>query len=177
MPLSEFWITVALYVLPLYFANGGAMLFGTLGNFGKTPLDFGKNFFDGKPVLGKGKTFLGTAAGLLVGFITVYATCALFAQDVEKIIPNYALVGTLLTIGAIAGDVIASFFKRRFGKKQGQPVFLLDQLDFALGGIILASPVFIPGLLQLAVIIILTIVIHRLANFIAFKIKLKKVPW
>jgi len=169
--MYEFWIIVALYVLPLYFANGGAMLFG-----GGAPLDLNKKL-GGKPVFGKGKTIRGTIAGILIGLITIYVTYFLFSAELEKFIPNYLAFGALLSIGAIAGDVIASFLKRRFDAKQGEPIFLLDQLDFVLGGILFAAPVFFPGLLELAVIIVLTVVIHKLTNFIAFKIKLKKVPW
>ena len=54
---------------------------------------------------------------------------------------------------------------------------VLDQLDFLIGALILTAHIYLPNLLELAAIVILTLVVHRTANFIAFKIKLKSVPW
>ena len=52
----EFWILfilrVSLMAIPLYLCNSLALVFG-----GKTPIDGERKFFDGRPLLGRGKTF------------------------------------------------------------------------------------------------------------------------
>ena len=49
-------------VLPAYIANASALLIG-----GGTPIDFGKNWKDGKLILGDGKTWRGLITGAFVG--------------------------------------------------------------------------------------------------------------
>ena len=50
------------FIFPAYCANAVPVIAG-----GGTPMDFGKNFFDGKPILGKNKTFQGFFSGLIIG--------------------------------------------------------------------------------------------------------------
>lgn len=59
--LLMFW-----YVLPAYAANGLAVIFGR-GNRLNAPLDFGKNFLDGKRIFGEGKTVRGFMGGVAAG--------------------------------------------------------------------------------------------------------------
>ena len=40
-----------------------------------------------------------------------------------------------LCFGALCGDIIESFFKRRIGKNRGENWIILDQLDFILGAL------------------------------------------
>ena len=44
--------------------------------------------------------------------------------------PNYVLLGFLVSVGAIVGDIAKSFAKRRMNFDSGAEVFGLDQLDF-----------------------------------------------
>ncbi|HIH72167.1 MAG TPA: CDP-archaeol synthase, partial [Thermococcaceae archaeon] len=52
------------YILPAYFANASPVIFK-----GKTPMDFGKSFVDGKRILGDGKTWRGFFGGLFTGIL------------------------------------------------------------------------------------------------------------
>lgn len=168
----DFFVTVFLFVVPLYIANSSAMLLG-----GKTPLDFGARLFDKKEIFGKGKTWKGSVFGCLAGTISAFAISLVFLEQTNALVKNYVLLGFLLSLGAIVGDLAGSFVKRRFGIERGKPVFLLDQLDFIVGGLLFGALIFLPRVEQIALIIILTVIAHRLANYIAFKIKIKKVPW
>ncbi|AJF60411.1 MAG: hypothetical protein QT03_C0001G0925 [archaeon GW2011_AR10] len=170
--VSDAIIKILLYIAPMYLANSTAMLFG-----GKKPLDLNKKFFDGKPILGKGKTFRGTAIGVLIGSATALAVSVLFEQQTLLLSENYLALGVLLSAGAIAGDIIASFFKRRNSIPQGTQVLFLDQLDFVFGGMIAGSIYYVPDFFEIIVISVLTLIIHKLSNFFAFKAKLKNVPW
>ncbi len=163
---------IVLYIMPFYVANSSAMLLG-----GKTPLDLHKKFSDGTRVLGSGKTFKGTFFGLLMGFLTSVLINFFFNSFTLSLTPNYVLLGFLVSFGALLGDVVASFFKRRSKIKQGTEVLLLDQLDFVFGAIILGSIVYVPSFFEILFICVLTLFVHKFGNWVAFKFKLKNVPW
>ncbi|MAG17971.1 MAG: hypothetical protein CL944_00685 [Candidatus Diapherotrites archaeon] len=165
-------IKLLIYLAPMYFANSSAMLFG-----GKTPLDFGKKFIDGKRFFGDGKTFKGFFFGTLAGTIVSATIFTLIPETTLLLTPNYLLLGFLLASGALIGDVAGSFFKRRNEIKQGGEVLFLDQLDFVIGGMIIGSLVYIPTFYEVILVSIITLIVHRASNFVAYKTKLKKVPW
>ncbi len=167
-----FWVQILLALLPMYFANSSAMLFG-----GKTPLDLNAKAWDGKPWLGKGKTFKGTFFGIFFGTLGALLIANLVPQHATATSENYILFGFFVSAGAILGDICGSFLKRRLNTESGKPVFLLDQLDFLAGGIVLGSIFFFPRWEQIAVMVIITLLVHRFSNWIAFKAKLKEVPW
>jgi CDP-2,3-bis-(O-geranylgeranyl)-sn-glycerol synthase len=91
----------------------------------------------------------------------------------------------LASYGAVLGDLIGSFLKRRFDIKSGAPFWIVDQLDFALVALLFISiPGFIspnlfliPDLFIIIFLIILTPAVSIIANTIAYVIGLKDVPW
>lgn len=112
------------------------------------PMDGGKSF-RGKRILGDHKTWRGIIAGVLA------ATLVLWLQQLLTLnIPalynltagfDYVnlptlLVGPLFGLGALGGDAIKSFFKRRTGVHPGGTWFPFDQLDYILGGALAISP-------------------------------------
>lgn len=138
---------------------------------GGLPVDFGKNLFDGKPIFGKNKTFRGFLVGLIVGTGVGLVESALFEYPV--------VLGVLLSLGALVGDLVGSFVKRRLGISPGGMLPVADQVDFVLGAIVFSLPVFSESLswnLVLAALI-LTPPIHLLTNFGAYKLGLKSNPW
>ncbi len=170
--MEEFVIAVALYVVPLYLANSCAMLFG-----GGMPLDLNRKWRDGRPVLGKGKTIRGGIAGIAAGSAGAVAIWAALPWIAGAYFSNYVLLGFLLSAGAIAGDATASFFKRRNNIPQGESVLFLDQLDCVMGGFVLGSVVHVPSFYEIIFICVITLVAHRIANWIAYAARIKKVPW
>jgi len=182
------WLEVLLalwFILPAYIANALAVVFS-----GGPPIDFGKFFIDGKRIFGNGKTvggFIGgITTGVAVGWVQVIISPYLlnvvsiyYVIDFHEVflIQASVLRGFLLSSGAMFGDLIGSFIKRRFGLKRGAPAPLLDQLDFLLGAIVFTN---LMGSLQLKYVVILLIItplIHLSANIIGYMLKLKKEPW
>ncbi len=171
-------------MLPAYLPNNFAVLFG-----GGRPLDFGRNFPDGRRILGNGKTFRGTIAGTLggVGLGLVLDSIASLRPDLG--LPSFGsgdeliLVLMGLSLGAMAGDVVASFFKRRMGMERGASLFLVDQLDFVIGSwaltLLLAPRWFSDNFTSeiIFIVLIITPILHRVTNIIGYKIKAKKEPW
>ncbi|MDP2974379.1 MAG: CDP-2,3-bis-(O-geranylgeranyl)-sn-glycerol synthase [Candidatus Diapherotrites archaeon] len=162
----------SLMAIPLYLCNSMALVFG-----GKKPIDFGKKFIDGKRLLGDGKTIRGTAAGIIIASAAALALSAIFPETALFLKANYAFYGTLLAIGAVAGDFIGSFLKRRRGIERGGSVFLLDQLGFVVCGLAFGYGIVQPTLLEAIFLLAFTMLAHVIGNRIAFLAKIKKVPW
>ena len=91
----------------------------------------------------------------------------------------------LASYGAVLGDLIGSFLKRRFNIRSGDPFWIVDQLDFALIAILFVSiPGFLypnlfllPDIYVITFLIIITPAVSIIANTIAYIIGLKEVPW
>ncbi|MEM4587082.1 MAG: CDP-2,3-bis-(O-geranylgeranyl)-sn-glycerol synthase [Candidatus Jordarchaeales archaeon] len=95
----------------------------------------------------------------------------------KEIIMPSILKGFLLSLGALTGDLVGSFIKRRLNLDRGTPAPGLDQLDFIAGAILLSSWFYLPPVEVLLVVVIVTPVIHLLANAGAYVLRLKKEPW
>jgi CDP-2,3-bis-(O-geranylgeranyl)-sn-glycerol synthase len=88
------------------------------------------------------------------------------------------LVGLMIAFGALVGDLVHSFVKRRIGLAEGAAHPVADQLDFVVGAIffslLVSAP---PPLLTIVIIIVITPPIHLLTNYVAYLLGAKKTPW
>ena len=163
-------ILILLYVVPLYIANSAPVII-----HGRTPLDLNKKLFS-KPIFGKGKTIIGFLAGITAGTL-VGAIITIAFPYVLTIVPNYLELAFFLSFGALIGDLVKSFAKRRFGIKRGEKWIFMDQLDFIVGGLLFSLIVRFPEPWVLFVLFVATFFVHLVTNWGAFKLGLKKVPW
>jgi CDP-2,3-bis-(O-geranylgeranyl)-sn-glycerol synthase len=83
----------------------------------------------------------------------------------------------MLGFGAMTGDSVGSFIKRRFDLKRGQKAPLLDQLDFLFGALLMASLFVTIKLEWIILLTVITPLIHLVASIIAYRLKVKKEPW
>lgn len=163
MLLELVWESLV-YILPAYSANAVPVIFG-----GGQPLDFGKTFRDNQPILGAHKTFRGLFAGLIIGTLVGVG---------EKFAFNYnPLLGFVLSLGALIGDLTGAFIKRRLGLAPGAFTPVIDQIDFVLGALLFSLLVTPPTLAMTLVILVLTIPIHLSTNLLAYLLNVKKRPW
>lgn len=176
LPIIAVIIKAVWLMLPAYIANPTAVIFG-----GGTPIDFGKNFFDGRRILGDGKTFRGLFGGVACGIIIGLLQRQASSNDIF-IVPSIAAV-IALSLGALLGDIVKSFFKRRRGFERGAKLPLIDQLDFVAGAWILTY-VFDPKWFIdnftfwiIITVLVLTPALHRATNIIGYYTKVKKEPW
>jgi CDP-2,3-bis-(O-geranylgeranyl)-sn-glycerol synthase len=156
------------FIFPAYCANAVPVIAG-----GGRPMDFGKNFFDGKPVFGKNKTFRGFFFGLAVGVFVGLVESLVFSYPV----PFSVMFSVLSPLGALFGDLAGAFLKRRLGIAPGDLFPIVDQVDFVVGAILFSLPLTIIYWELAVAVIIITPPIHLLTNFLAYKLKLKKTPW
>ena len=156
-----------LVYIPALVANGSATLV-----YSGHPLDFGKRLWDGRRILGDGKTFEGFTLG------TLYATSVALAEALLAGDARIALYGIVAGVGALLGDILGSFVKRRLGYERGAHVPLLDQLDFLLGAYAATSVVgYRPPILYAVVFAVMVYLLHRATNIAAYKLGIKPVPW
>jgi CDP-2,3-bis-(O-geranylgeranyl)-sn-glycerol synthase len=153
-----------IFILPAWVANGAPVIFG-----GGAPLDFNKKLM-GRPIFGKHKTIRGTASGILGGFV---------AATLEYAFLSFPLaLGFALALGAVAGDLINSFIKRRAGMAEGAHVVILDQYSFFIVALLFSLPFGgLPNYAGLLVVALLTGLLHKGTNVLAHKARIKQVPW
>ena len=174
-------ITTLYFILPAYFSNGSGLVFG-----GGTPVDFGKCDKSGVRWIGDGVTWRGLIAGTVVGTLTGAIQGLIAPYIIQEFgryiitpiitnLPSGILIGFLLGFGALLGDAIGSFLKRRLGIGRGKPAPVLDQLDFIIVALILVSFVVELNLLFVILAIILTLAIHLLTNTGAYLLGIKDV--
>ena len=117
-------ITTLYFLLPAYLSNSSGLIFG-----GGIPVDFGKTDKKGVRLIGDGCTWRGLIAGAIVGTL-VGAIQGYFGPYLLENFGEYILtpicsnlhegiiVGFLLGFGALLGDAIGSYIKRRIGLVQ-----------------------------------------------------------
>ena len=82
-----------------------------------------------------------------------------------------------MAVGALLGDLIKSFAKRRLNKMQGEKFWPWDQLDFIIGATLLSSLVQVPRWEYVAIVFVLAPIMHPLTNWGSYQLGLKKVSW
>jgi len=152
-------VSTIILFLPSYVANSSPVVLG-----GGPPVDGGALWTDGKPILGANKTIRGTITGVLAGTII-------------GLIQGNLIGGFAQSAGAMLGDLLSSFYKRRRDYAPGSSMPIIDQLDFISLAVALSYPFQQTDLLSVAVIMVVTVPIHYAVNYIAWLVKLKKNPW
>lgn len=189
-PVLASGLAVLWVLLPTYVANALATL-----PRGRGPaLDLGRIWKrDGRRILGPSKTWSGFLTGSLLALPVglLEAWLILLAPPNLALVPKLAtsVVGAvpvvaLLTFGAMGGDALGSFVKRRLGRDSGSRTFLLDQLPFVLVpvalGLLLFPSLFGSVFLRWEAVmwlLIYTLGLHAAFNWIGYWAGLKRVPW
>lgn len=180
-------ILFALWVfLPAGLANGSPVAASRIPFLRdlKAPMDFGRHYRD-RRIFGDNKTWRGLLFGILVAILTVWLQQFLYqnygwAQSMSGNLDYSTLptvwLGFLFGAGALLGDAIESFFKRRSGVASGKSWFPFDQLDYIVGGLLLSSLVIPFSLKQYIVIIIVWFAMHVFSVYVGFLLKLRDEP-
>ena len=168
MDIAVLIIEALKFIFPAYCANAAPVLAG-----GGKQMDFGRNFFDGKRIFGKNKTFRGFFFGWAIGLIVGLVGGMFFGTT------SFSVLFSVLTpLGALCGDLAGAFVKRRLDIAPGGLLPVIDQIDFVVGAILFSLPLAVINQWELAVaVVLITPPIHLLTNFLAYKLKLKNNPW
>lgn len=178
--IVETVITSIWLMAPAYVPNSIAVLAG-----GGRPIDGGRSLGDER-YLGDGKTWRGAVAGIVGGTFLALGMNSLFPRLTGSVIdaePFAPLAGFGLALGAILGDIFASFLKRRTGRERGKAFPVVDQLDFVVGSLICTSVLSYSWISEnltlkiLITILVITPMIHIGANVIAYVVGVKEEPY
>lgn len=172
--LQSFW-----FFLPAGMANMAPVLVIKVP-FLNIPVD-GNKKYQGKPVFGNHKTYRGFFFGILAAIIVVAIQKELYGSS--SLLQTYALLnysnvntialGFLLGFGALFGDLIESFFKRRQNIPEGKVWVPWDQIDWIIGTIIFVY-FFIPiPLLVMITGLVLFGLLHILMNYLGYLLGIK----
>lgn len=175
------WLDYVAEVVGLYFPAmvANAMPLITRRYFFRNPhpIDFGRVFIDGRRVFGDNKSLEGFMSGVVAGSLVGLGYSYYFCEYL------WLLYGFISGFGAMCGDLLNSFVKRRLGLAPGRPFIPLDQISFLLMAFVAikASKVdlmvghelnctdFIAGL-------VLAGLLHPFTNYIAYLVGVKETP-
>lgn len=174
-------VTALWAMLPAYVPNNAAVLAG-----GGRPIDGGRTL-GGRRLLGDGKTWRGTAVGWAAGAALALVLRELRAPASDAIgvaLPDFPLAAALaVPLGAMVGDIGASFLKRRTGRERGAPFPGVDQLDFVVGALAaaaVAAPGWVVATFTLPVVtavVVVTPLLHVSTNVAAYLLGVKDEPY
>ena len=165
-----------IYVFPTYTANGTPVIVYKILNGKTTPIDKGIIVWDGQRLLGDGKSIEGFISGVMVGSVTGliinFLIPHLYKNPIEYL---------LLSIGAMTGDLIGSFIKRRLKMERGAPFPIIDQTGFIIIALLLVwITIGLPNWINLElifIILIITFILHIATNILAYMVGIKNKPW
>ena len=140
----------------------------------KTPLDSG-NKLDGKFVLGKNKTWRGLTFGTLMGGVSAWLLYPLLSINTGSSIEHF-LIGCVLGFGALFGDALESFFKRRKGIPSGTAWLGFDQLDYVVGAIVCSLPFVRLAITDYLFVIIMFVLLHFVVSYCGYLLGFKDKP-
>ena len=169
------------FMLPAYFANMAPVIVKDWFKKLAVPIDIGKKI-NQKEIFGKNKTFRGFIFAILFAIIIVYLQFILYRFNFFRNLSfinysNWILLGFLFGFGALFGDLIESFIKRRLNLKSGERFVPWDQLDFVIGSLIFVNLFFYITWKRVLYIAIISFIGHILVNHSAYYLKIRKEKW
>ena len=175
-----FLLKCSYFMLPAYFANMAPVMVKKI-DFLAFPVDFNMKI-GGKPIFGSHKTFRGFFFGIVFAVIVAFAQFLLYGIESFRNVSffsyqNWLLFGFLMGFGALAGDLLKSFFKRRLGISPGDKFIPFDQTDFIFGALVFVMPVFKVTLGIFLTSLLLSFVLHIIVNHISFWLKIRNERW
>lgn len=169
------------FMIPAYFANMAPVPFSKL-RFFSTPVDFEKKW-KGKPIFGSHKTWRGLVLAAIAGLLFFWIQQMLYSAGIFQ---NLALIdyssfpvwlGALLGFGAIFGDLVKSFFKRRLAIAPGKRWVPFDQIDLVFGALAFSCFYFAPPLWVWIFLAAITIPLHIIVKQIGYYSRISNQKW
>lgn len=175
------------FFIPAYIANASPPLantFNVLNRFNR-PIDGGRTI-KGIPILGTHKTWR--------GLICEISICTLLFQlffwinnhfhlpflsviGINSFFVSSWLLGILLAMGIVFGDLFFAFIKRRLRLKPGTAFIPFDQTNYVIGAFVFVQPMIGLPLTFWITLFVLTFFIHVLFNRIGYNLDLHKAKW
>lgn len=173
--MAVMWLLLAqslYFFLPAYGANMAPVLF--------RGLPFGKPISE--KWFGRNKTWRGLIIAPLIGLVIFFLQKIVYGLGFG----SWALIdyngfsiflGFVMGLGAIVGDLVKSYYKRKAGIPVGAKWLPWDQLDFVMGGLVFTWLVYVPPAEVALVIVIISPFLHIIVNHVGYWLKIRKEKW
>lgn len=179
--LFAFW-----FFIPAGIANMAPVIVAQIPVLRKmnAPMDFGATL-KGKPLLGPHKTWRGLGAGIIAATLTFWAQQSLvrhlgwFAQqasDHRYLTLSIGIAGLAFAVGALGGDAVKSFIKRRKGIASGGVWLPYDLVDHIVGAAIIVAPLVMFDWWVYAIVFCVWAFANLGISYVAYLLKVKERP-
>lgn len=172
--MPDFWMALTIFI-PAGVSNMSPVFANRIPYYNRwdTPVDFGKSW-RGSRIFGDHKTWRGIVAGTVLGSVVGLGIAATYLKnDSTAVWPLYFVA---MSFGALAGDAIKSFFKRRLHIASGKSWFPFDQIDYILGALLFTLPFGIPSVSFIFTVLGVYFALHILFTYIGYRLGLKNDP-
>jgi CDP-2,3-bis-(O-geranylgeranyl)-sn-glycerol synthase len=155
------------FLLPAGAANMAPVIAAWLLPSWDLPVDLGRHLGD-RRLFGSHKTWRGMVAGVVAGALVSALQGRLLSAFpvLRDLLPDQSLgelpslFGAWIGLGALTGDLVKSFFKRRVGIPPGRSWFPFDQIDWLLGALAFAAPFLPLSAADILAILLVGLVLH-----------------
>lgn len=153
-------------LLLLFIANGSPIIARViLGEHLKRALDGGRLLADGRPILGSSKTLRGIASAILVTTLAA------------PLIGVSWLIGLLLAVFAMLGDLSSSFLKRRLGLQPSSMALGLDQIPESFLPLLVCRPLLELSWSQVLYLTLAFFILELLLSQLMYRLGIRKHPY
>ena len=157
---------IAQLIVLLTVANGSPVIAAKiLGNTSALPLDGNVTLSDGKPLFGSSKTL----RGVLLSILLTTACAPLIGLD--------WVVGSVVALAAMTGDLFSSFVKRRLGMSDSSQFTGLDQIPESLLPLLVCMFLLPLTLIDVAIVTTIFFVGALVLSRILFKLNIRDRPY
>ncbi len=155
-----------LLLILLIVANGAPIIARKLLlDVAACPLDCGRNFLDGKPLFGISKTVRGLISSLL---------CTALAAPLLGLSVS---IGLTIAVGAMLGDLLSSFIKRRLSIAPSRMALGLDQIPESLIPLLLVQSQLNLCAEMIVLIVVLFLILELILSRILFYMGIRDKPY
>jgi CDP-2,3-bis-(O-geranylgeranyl)-sn-glycerol synthase len=159
------YMALAQLLILLSLANGSPVIAKLiLGEAYATPIDDNTRFIDGRPLFGRSKTIRGVVVSLLVTALAALLIGLQFKFG-------------LLVAAAMAGDLLSSFLKCRFGLAPSSRATGLNQIPEALFPLLACRSAFSLTAIDIAAGCVIFFVGEVLLSHLFFRLRLRDRPY
>lgn len=127
--------------------------------------------------LGSHKTVVGAVSGVVVAVVVAFIQSRIHWSGSVVSDERWPLIGLLLGVGAIGGDIVKSFVKRRRGVAPGGRWIPFDQLDFVIGALLLVAPLLDLSWRDVALVGTISFVADIAVNQMSYRLGIRETAW
>tara|TARA_Y100000310_G_scaffold320255_1_gene376514 strand:- start:155 stop:682 length:528 start_codon:yes stop_codon:yes gene_type:complete len=129
-------------------------------------------------IFGAHKTWRGLLLAVIMGGLVFWLQKIAFLQGFRSwSIIDYGdfsiLLGLLMGGGAIVGDLVKSYYKRKEKIPPGKSWVPFDQVDFVIGGLVFTCFIYVPAAPVIVTLLVASPLLHVLFNYLGYLIRIK----